>query len=411
MKIKLYEDAGQIIRYTLDAILPDQAVREALRGFAKPAGRTILVAVGKAAWQMADAALKEITVDQGIVITKYGHAKGSLTNCGIFEAGHPVLDENSLKAAEAALSLVSDLQEKDTVLFLLSGGASALFELPLVPLATLQDLNRQLLACGASIEEINTLRKRLSAVKGGRYALKCAPAKVFSIILSDILGDPLDMIGSGPAYPDSSTCEDALRIVEKYRLQIDEKTLALLKEETPKELSNVTTTLAGNIAILCQKAEEICKQLGYETRVLNLALQGEARIAGKELAEKAVQLAEEAHTKTALIEGGETVVTLRGKGLGGRNQELVLAAVETLAGHNAAVFSLGSDGTDGPTDAAGAYADGDTLSAMKEKGIDPALYLAENDSYHAFEAVRQLLFTGPTGTNINDLTVALIDAD
>ncbi|MBR4122711.1 MAG: DUF4147 domain-containing protein, partial [Erysipelotrichaceae bacterium] len=329
----------------------------------------------------------------------------------IFEAGHPVLDENSLKAAEEALLLVSDLKEEDTVLFLLSGGASALFELPLIPLEILQDLNRQLLACGASIEEINTLRKRLSAVKGGRFALKCAPAHVFSIVLSDILGDPLDMIGSGPAYPDSSTCEDALRIVEKYKLKIGEETIALLKKETPKELGNVTTTLAGNIAILCQKAEEICKKLGYETRVLNLALQGEARAAGKELAEKAVQLAKEGHAKIALIEGGETVVTLHGKGLGGRNQELVLAAVETLAGQNVAVFSLGSDGTDGPTDAAGAYADGDTLSAMKEKGIDPALYLAENDSYHAFEAVGQLLFTGPTGTNINDLTVALIDAD
>ena len=411
MNVKLYEDAGQIIRYTLDAILPDQAVREALSGFKKTAGRTILVAVGKAAWQMADAALKEITVDRGIVITKYGHAKGPLANCEIFEAGHPVLDENSLKAAEEALLLVSDLKEEDTVLFLLSGGASALFELPLIPLETLQDLNRQLLACGASIEEINTLRKRLSAVKGGRFALKCAPAHVFSIILSDILGDPLDMIGSGPAYPDSSTCEDALRIVEKYKLKIGEETIALLKKETPKELGNVTTTLAGNIAILCQKAEEICKKLGYETRVLNLALQGEARAAGKELAEKAVQLAKEGHAKIALIEGGETVVTLHGKGLGGRNQELVLAAVETLAGQNVAVFSLGSDGTDGPTDAAGAYADGDTLSAMKEKGIDPALYLAENDSYHAFEAVGQLLFTGPTGTNINDLTVALIDAD
>jgi hydroxypyruvate reductase len=409
MNTKLYEDADRIVSHTLKAILPDQAVREALSGFTAPAGRTVLVAVGKAAWQMASAALKEITADQGIVITKYGHSKGPRATCRTREAGHPVLAENSLTAAADTLSLVEGLKEDDTVLFLLSGGASALFELPLVPLETLQDLNRQLLACGASIEEINTLRKRLSAVKGGRFALKCSPAKVFSIVLSDILGDPLDMIGSGPAYPDSSTCEDALRIVDKYSLRVDEKTLALLKEETPKKLDNVTTLLAGNIAILCRKAEEICRKLGYETRILNTALQGEARTAGKELAEKAVQLAKEKHSKIALIEGGETVVTLRGNGLGGRNQELVLAAVETLAGQPAAVFSLGSDGTDGPTDAAGAYADGDTLSAMKEKGIDPAQYLADNDSYHAFEAIGQLLITGPTGTNINDLTVALID--
>ncbi|MBR3151961.1 MAG: glycerate kinase [Erysipelotrichaceae bacterium] len=409
MNETLYQDARQIVSYTLKAILPDQSVRDALRDFPVPAGRTVLVAAGKAAWQMTNAALSEIAVDSGIVITKYGHSKGPLPHCEIHETGHPVLDENSLKAAAAALSLVGDLNKNDTVLFLLSGGASALFELPLVPLETLQDINRQLLECGASITEINTIRKRLSAVKGGRFALKCAPAKVFSILLSDILGDPLDMIGSGPAYPDSATCGEALEIVERYGLKIDDKTLESLKQETPKKLENVTTVLAGNISILCQKAEEICRKLGYETRILDTAVQGEAKTAGKELAEKAVAEARNKYTKLALIEGGETVVVVRGHGLGGRNQELVLAAVETLAGQPAAVFSLGSDGTDGPTDAAGAYADGDTLSAMKEKGIDPAQYLADNDSYHAFEAIGQLLITGPTGTNINDLTVALID--
>ena len=409
MNTALYNDAVQITGYTLKAVLPDRSVKDALRDLPVSEGKTVLVAAGKAAWQMANAALSEVAVDRGIVITKYGHSKGPLPRCEICEAGHPVLDENSLKAADRALSLVEDLNEKDTVLFLLSGGASALFELPLVTLETLQDINRQLLECGASITEINTIRKRLSAVKGGRFALKCAPAKVFSIVLSDIIGDPLDMIGSGPAYPDSSTCEEALEIVGRYGLKADEKTLSLLKQETPKKLDNVTTVLAGNISILCQKAEEICRKLGYETRILDTALQGEAKTAGKKLAETAAAEAQKKHIKLALIEGGETVVVVRGNGLGGRNQELVLAAVETLAGQPAAVFSLGSDGTDGPTDAAGAYADGDTLSAMKEKGIDPARYLADNDSYHAFEAVGQLLITGPTGTNINDLTVALID--
>ena len=408
MNEKLRKDARMIIEETLESILPDKAVKEALNDFSAPQGKTVLIAAGKAAWQMAKAASEAVKIDSGVVITKYGHSRGEIKNCRIFEAGHPVLDQNTLRATAEALEEVKDLSDKDSVLFLLSGGASALFELPLVPLEELQELNSQLLKCGADITEINTLRKRLSSVKGGRFAKACEPAKVFSIVLSDVLGDPLDVIGSGPAYPDSSTCEEALAVARRYSLRISPEIGELLKQETPKELVNVTTVLAGNIHILCEKASEICRRLGYETVLLSETLCCEARDAGRDLAQTAIRTAAETKKKTALIEGGETVVKVRGNGLGGRNQELVLSAVRSLAGKNVALFSIGSDGTDGPTDAAGAYADGDTFAEMKKKGIDPSLYLDNNDSYHAFEAVGTLIITGPTGTNINDLTVALI---
>ena len=243
---------------------------------------------------------------------------GEIPGVACYEAGHPVPDENSFIAASKALELVGSLTEKDTVLFLLSGGGSALFEKPLVPGEELQDITKQLLACGADIVEMNTIRKRLSAVKGGKFARACASANVFSIVLSDILGDPLDMIASGPAYPDSSTCEEALSIVKKYNLELSDRAMDLL------------------------------------------------------------------------------------------HQELALAAAPAIAGiSGAAVFSVGSDGTDGPTDAAGGYVDGDTLEALSEKGLSVSDVLVRNDAYHALKAVDGLIITGPTGTNVNDVAVAL----
>ena len=212
------EDAGYIISRSIEAVLPDESVRRALSGRRFP-GRVIPVAVGKAAWQMARAAKDALgdRLSPGIVITKYGHVRGPIPGMTCLEAGHPVPDENSFAASREALALTEGLNETDTVLFLLSGGGSALFESPLVPGGVLQDVTEQLLACGADITEINTIRKRLSAVKGGRFARHCAPAKVLSVILSDIVGDPVDMIASGPAYPDSSTCADALAVAEKCR--------------------------------------------------------------------------------------------------------------------------------------------------------------------------------------------------
>lgn len=406
----LRQKADQIIRESLDAVMPDRAVEKALKNFKGGGGRTILVAAGKAAWQMASAAVRVLgQVDDGIVITKYGHVKGGIPGVECREAGHPVPDENSFAATETALEKVSGLTESDTVLFLLSGGGSALFEKPLIPVEELQDVTRQLLACGADIVEMNTIRKRLSGVKGGRFALACMPARVNAIVLSDILGDPLDMIASGPAYPDSSTCWQAVSIIEKYHLNLSEKAQTLMREETPKELTNVTTQITGSVRELCEAAENAALKLGYEPVLLTDELCCEAREAGSMMA-SILRTHAKGGKKLCYIAGGETVVHLTGKGKGGRNQELALAAAPGIEGiSNACVFSVGSDGTDGPTDAAGGYVDGTTCSRLREKGFDVFKVLGDNNAFTALSAVDGLIITGPTGTNVNDVAVALLD--
>lgn len=405
----LRSDAEQILSASLRAVLPDKAVHRALHHYSSGSGKTLLVAAGKAAWQMAKAAVDSLgQVDGGVVVTKYGHAKGPIPNVDCHEAGHPVPDENSFRATQKALELVQNLTEQDTVLFLLSGGGSALFELPLIPGEELQDITSQLLACGADIVEMNTLRKRLSRVKGGRFAQSCAPAKVFSIVLSDILGDPLDMIASGPAYPDSSTCEQAKAIAEKYHLTLSPAARALLDVETPKALQHVETHINGSVRELCAAAAQECAALGYEPILLTDQLCCEAREAGSFLASILKSHAGTDHS-LAFIAGGETVVHLTGTGLGGRNQELALSAAAGIAGiAGAAIFSVGSDGTDGPCDAAGGYVDGESLSALQNAGKDLYAVLQDNDAYHALQAIDGLIITGPTGTNVNDVAVALL---
>ena len=409
MNQALRRDADEIIRASLSAVQPDTAVHRTLQNYCPGKGRTLLVAVGKAAWQMAKAALDTLgRVDAGIVITKYDHVRGDLPGVRCYEAGHPVPDENSFAATEKALDMVSCLSADDTVVFLLSGGGSALFELPLISGEELQDITKQLLACGADIVEINRIRKRLSAVKGGKFAKACAPAKVVSIVLSDILGDPLDSIASGPAYPDGSTSEEAIAVVEKYGLKLSPEAISLLRTETPKALDNVETYINGSVRELCAAAANAAAALGYEPVCLTDQLSCEAREAGRFLASI---LKSHAHDGKALafIAGGETVVRLTGKGLGGRNQELALAACEGIAGlNNAAVFSVGSDGTDGPTDAAGGYTDGESFDALKAAGLNLHRILADNDAYHALKAIGGLVITGPTGTNVNDVAVALL---
>ncbi len=405
----LRSHADEIVSAAIRSVLPDEAVRRALAEFHPGRGRTLLVAAGKAAWQMADAAMKVLgRVDGGIVITKYGHVMGLIPGVVCREAGHPVPDENSFAAAEEALALVSGLTEEDRVVFLLSGGGSAIFERPLIPGKELADITGQMLASGADIVDMNTVRKRLSAVKGGRFALACAPAQVFSVVLSDILGDPLDMIASGPACPDSTTCAEALAVVEKYGLTLSDKALALLRKETPKKLGNVRTVITGSVRQLCAAAADACRALGYETIYLTDRLDCEARDAGRFLGDILLSHAD-SQKSLAFIAGGETVVHVKGKGRGGRNQELALAAAPVIAGlAGAAVFSVGSDGTDGPTDAAGGYVDGQTLAALKNAGVDIAAALADNDAYHALQAAGGLIMTGPTGTNVNDVAVALL---
>ena len=408
----LRSHADRIVREAIAAVQPDAAVRRALEGKEFP-GRVLLAAAGKAAWQMAKAASDCLgsRIEKGVVVTKYGHVTGPLANIDCYEAGHPVPDENSFRGTQAVLDLIRGLTEKDTVLFLLSGGGSALFEKPLIPAEELQDITNKLLASGADIVEINTVRKRLSAVKGGRFALFCAPARVEAVVLSDVLGDPPDMIASGPACPDSSTCEDARRIAEKYGLRLSETARRLLNEETPKSLDNVHLQISGSVRELCAAAAKACARLGYEPVLLTDQLSCEAREAGRFLA--SVLKTHAADGKSlAFIAGGETVVKLTGHGKGGRNQELALAAAAGIAGmKNAAVFSVGSDGTDGPTDAAGGFCDGDSCAELKAFGISIDAVLQDNDAYHALQKIGGLIITGPTGTNVNDAAVALLRAE
>ena len=408
--MSILSDSKLIINSALQASLPDTAVQKALTKLPSISGRLILVAVGKAAWQMAKAAYDVLQdrIDAGIVITKYDHAQGPIGNLQIREAGHPVPDASSYSSTQEAIDLISSLSKDDLVLFLLSGGGSALFEKPLIPESEMDDVTRQLLACGADIVEMNTLRKRLSAVKGGRFAALCSPAHVFSVVLSDIIGDPLDMIASGPAYPDQSTAAQALEIVAKYNLRLSEQALSLLEKETPKHLDHVETHITGSVRQLCTAAAQTCTTLGYKPIILTANLNCEARDAGSFLASIAAYHADSKES-LAFIAGGETVVHLTGTGLGGRNQEIALAAAKGIANlPNTLLFSLGSDGTDGPTDAAGGIVTGDTAAALRTQGLDIDAVLRNNDAYHALAAVDALLMTGPTGTNVNDLTCLLI---
>ena len=406
----LRSHADAIVAASIQAVQPDAAVRRALEHQHFP-GRVVLVSAGKAAWQMAKAAYDVMgdRIDSGVVVTKYDHVMGPIGNFVCCEAGHPVPDENSFAGTQKALDLVADLKPEDTVLFLLSGGGSALFEKPLVPGPVLQDITNQLLACGADIIEINTIRKRLSAVKGGRFAQACAPAQVFSIVLSDILGDPLDMIASGPAVPDTSTCNQALTIAAKYDLKLTPEARTLLTKETPKALDNVTTQINGSVRELCAAAATAARELGYAPIILTDQLVCQAKEAGSFLS-SILKTHAGTGMKLAFIAGGETVVQLTGTGKGGRNQELALAAAAGIDGINgAAVFSVGSDGTDGPTDAAGGYADYQTVAELKEQGILVYNVLQNNDAYHALQKTGGLIITGPTGTNVNDVAVALLN--
>lgn len=409
----LRKDADRIIQEALRKVMPDEAVTQALTGKSFDGGRVYLVAAGKAAWQMAKTAAHILgdRLQAGVCVTKYGHVKEDIPKVSCYEAGHPVPDENSFRGTQAALDLVGNLEREDTVVFLLSGGGSALFEKPLTDGQELADVTEQLLACGAHITEMNIIRKRLSAVKGGRFAQICAPAGVYSIVLSDVLGDSLDMIASGPAYPDGSTCEQAMAVVEKYGLRLSDRALELLKEETPKELENVETVITGSVKNLCLAAAQACESLGYQPLILTDRLCCEAREAGSFLASIA-KTHQESEQSLAFLAGGETIVHLFGAGKGGRNQELALAAAEGISGlKDIAVFSIGSDGTDGPTDAAGGYCDGQTKERLTAQGIDIYQVLQDNNAYMALEAAGGLIRTGATGTNVNDVAVLLIKRD
>lgn len=409
MTTTLREDCDKIVAAAIARVQPDEAVRRALadRSFS---GRVVLIAAGKAAWRMARAAVETLgeRIDGGTVITKYGHIPAPIPGLECCEAGHPLPDDNSFAATERAIARVKDLTERDTVLLLLSGGGSALLEKPLVAGEELRSVTEQLLRSGADIREMNTVRKRLSAVKGGRFAALCAPARVLAVVLSDIIGDPLDMIASGPACPDSATAADARAVVRKYGLALSEEAERLLDIETPKKLDNVESVVTGSVRELCAAAGDACRALGYETVFLTDRLDCEAREAGRFLG-AILRAHAGSGRKLAFLAGGETVVHVAGHGMGGRNQELALAAAELLDGvPGCALLSAGSDGTDGPTDAAGGYVDGDTAAALRAAGCDLSAALRDNDAYHALQKANGLIVTGPTGTNVNDVTVGLL---
>lgn len=408
------EDALIIIEESIKAVLPEAAVIKALEK-KKFSGNVVVIAIGKAAWNMASATkiyLGDI-VTKGIVITKYEHSKGPIDGFEIIEAGHPIPDECSIRGATSAIEMVSDLTEKDHVIFLISGGGSALFEKPMkgVTLEDIMDITNQLLSCGAGIVEINTIRKHLSAVKGGRFAEKCGKANIYSIVLSDVIGDRLDSIASGPAYPDSSTSEEALAIIDKYKLQVSDDLIKVLNIETPKKVDNCEAIITGSVSAICEAAARASEKLGYKPMLITSTLECEAKDAGRFLASMAREIKHgksSIKTPCAIIAGGETVVRIVGDGKGGRNQELALAGAMGIEGlEEVIIFSLGSDGTDGPTEAAGGLVDGGTTDRMRNSNILPEVYLDNNDSFYALKASGDLIITGSTGTNVNDLMVLL----
>lgn len=404
-------DAQKIIDAALQSADPVRNVTDALKR-QHYNGKLTVVAAGKAACTMAKAAC-DVLGDQigtGFALTKYGHAIDLPSVFTVREAGHPLPDENSVRGTEEILSITDKLTAGDTLLFLLSGGASALFESPEIPLDMLRKLTDAMLKCGADITGINTVRKRLSKVKGGKFAKRCR-CQIDCIILSDVLGDRTDVIASGPCCNDTSTAEDAEKILLKYPDVFAgfPEVRRLLRQEPVRDVTNARCLIAGNIELLCRGAEACAGSLGYDTRIMTTSLTGEARKQGKQIARDAIAFAAKPHKPTVFLYGGETTVTVTGSGKGGRNQELALAAAIELKGHRGiTLFSLGSDGTDGPTNAAGGIVDGETYDAIRLAGLSPESFLQNNDAYHALKVADALLITGPTGTNVNDLTAVLV---
>ena len=360
-------------------------------------------------------------ISGGVVVTKYQHAL-SLLKIKIIEAGHPIPDMNSLSATREMIQLVSDLTGNDIVLFVLSGGASSLFaDCPgNLRLAEIQALYELLLKSGADIFEMNTVRKHLSKLKGGQLAKLVYPARLYSFILSDVIGDEMDVIGSGPTVPDKSTFEDAWNVLTKYNVinKVTHPILQYLKDgiegkipETPKDgdrcFDFTSNIIIGNNWIALKAAAAKAKELGYHDLIVTDRLQGEASLLGKTLSKKAIDY--KGPRPACLLYGGESTVTVNGKGLGGRNMELALSAAIEIRSHtNITVLAAGTDGTDGPTDAAGAVADCTLINQALNNDYDPTEYLKNNDSYNFFSPFDALIKTGPTQTNVMDIVLTLI---
>ena len=407
--ISLSQTSQTILSQTLSRIQPDKALEDALSSIQLPKS-FYLVAIGKASWALAHKASELFgnRIQKGIVITKYNHSKGDIPNMDIYEAGHPVLDQNGIKATEAVLDLVKHLKETDTLLFLITGGGSALFESPMIPLEELQEINEKLLSSGASIQEINTIRKHLSFVKGGRFAKLCEPAKVITLAISDVLGNDPSMIASGPSVVDSSTLTDVMDILNRYEINLSLDALSKIQQPLPKHITNSSFQIISSIQDLIHHAMDVCKENGFTPILLTDSLTKEVKDASSYFHQEILNHID-SDQDIALIMAGEMVVEVKGNGKGGRNQELALRLAKPISGiENVAIISFGSDGTDGPTDAAGGYVDGYSYDDLKEKGYDVEAELENNNSYPLLKEIDGLLFTGPTGTNINDISIALI---
>jgi hydroxypyruvate reductase len=428
--------ALRIFRAALKAAAPDQAVLRHVHVDKNVliAGGTryrfsefrniYVIGAGKASGQMARAVerLLGARISGGEINVKDGHAS-PLRRIRIHECGHPVPDQRGVAGARRIAQIANQAGPDDLIVCLISGGASALLPFPAPPitLAQKQKTTRLLLACGASIHEINCVRKHISRIKGGQLARLAYPATLLTLVLSDVIGDDLDTIGSGPTVPDRSTFADARAIFEKYRIwnQLPPAVRERLNssaEETPKPgdkiFEKTRNVIVGSNALAVDAAASEARRLGFQTLVLSTFLEGEAR----EVARVHAAIAKEIRvvgrplkTPACVISGGETTVTVRGKGLGGRNQEFALAAALDIAGwRDVVILSGGTDGTDGPTDAAGAICDGTTLARAESLGLNTASFLANNDSYHFFEALGDLIRTGPTGTNVADIQIVLV---
>ncbi len=386
-----------------------------------------VIGAGKASAPMA-VAIEDLVgnrIKRGIVNVKYGHT-AELEHVKLIEAGHPVPDENGEAGSRAILSLANDAGKDDLVLCLMSGGGSALLPLAAegLTLKDKQDTIKVLLSCGATIHEINAIRKHTSSIKGGRLARAAYPATLVSLILSDVVGDDLDVIASGPTVPDSSTFADCREIFEKYNIfkklpgtvvKHIEAGISNKVPETPKAgdpaFDNVDNLIVGSNFEAISAAKKEAQNLGYNTLVLSSMIEGEtkhvAHVHGA-IAREIVKTGNPLPAPACILSGGETTVTITGSGLGGRCQEFALAAALDISGkENIVILSAGTDGNDGPTDAAGAVADSDTINRATAKGLDPREYLSNNDSYHFFKTMDDLFITGPTNTNVMDLRITL----
>ena len=438
---KMRDDALTVMEAAINAVDPKNAVMEKLQlidgnvvvdGFTKPLDdvrRVLVVGGGKAGGPMAEA-VEEILgdrVEEGVVNILGGtEARYHVNRVKLNRASHPVPDDEGAKGVRDMMKLTSNLSPDDLVLALISGGGSALMPLPAdgVSLEDVQDVTRRLLSAGATINELNAVRKHLSAFKGGQLAANCYPSTVVCLILSDVVGDPLDTIASGPTAPDSSTYKTAREVLDSYGIwgsvsPAVKRRIELGLEgkvaETPKPgdpvFEKVHNVVVANNMKAARTAADKAEKLGYNTRVLSTFVEGEARHVGTVYAGLARSLSMNdlpVPKPGALLLGGETTVTVTGQGVGGRNQEVALSALMKIADQSCVVLALGTDGIDGPTDAAGAIVDGASLSRAQLRGLDPAKHLRENDSYSFFEALGDAVFTGPTGTNVNDLTLILV---